>query len=138
MGVELEGSVADVFADQFDQGTGPVGSQHPADVFETKTVGFHGGGRTGFARVVLVRVARRDGINQVDHRLHSEGFQLSDFILELVVIVPRVGESGESDAVMNDALDDQARNAGRRQTKTAAEAAVVAKAGIFYFPLAVT
>src|SRR5262245_27411831 len=36
---------------------------------------------------------------------------------------------------MNDAIDDQARNASRRQTKTAAEAAVIAEPGIFYFPI---
>ena len=38
---------------------------------------------------------------------------------------------------MNDALYDQSRDAGRRQTKAAAESTVVAESGVFYFLLAV-
>ncbi len=128
VGVELENRVADVFADQFDQRACAVGRQHAANVFETDSIGLHRRRFARFTGVVFIRVARRDGVDQIDHGLHAHGSQVRDFIFQCVIVVPGIGKARQGDAVVDHALDHQARNAGGRESKSAAESAMVAEA----------
>ena len=111
--VKFDRNVAGVVENDARERASALRREHAADVFEAKAIGFHGRGFARLARIVFVRMARRDRVNDVDHRLHAEVFQLGDFFVEYVVIVPRIGKSRDRDAVVHDPFDDETRNAAR-------------------------
>ncbi len=113
MGVKLQRDGVDVLLDQRDQRARALRREQSGDVLEANAIGLD---RRRLARPrskVLVGVARRDRVNDVDDHFHAELLQRGDFHRRGVVIVPGIGRARQRDAVGDHALDhQQAHRAG--------------------------
>ncbi len=124
--VEFHRNVPGVVENNARKRSGALRREHAADVLITQAIGLQGRRFARLARVIFVRMARRDRVNDVDHRFHAEAFQLGDFFAEHAVIVPGIGKPSHPNAVVHDPFDDEARNAARRQSETAVHPSMIA------------
>ena len=90
MGVKLDGDVTGGFEDHGDQSARALRREQAADVFKADAPGFGGRRFLSFPRIILVGMARRDGIDQVRHRVHAGLFQVVDLFFEGAVVVPTI------------------------------------------------
>ena len=74
MGVKLDGDVTGGFEHHGDQSARALRCEQAADVFKADAPGFGRRRFLGFPRIILVGMARRDGIDQVRHRVHAGAF----------------------------------------------------------------
>src|SRR5262249_15336135 len=129
--MEFDGNFTGAFQHHGDQGSRPLRSQKPADIFEANAPRLDGSRFARLARVVLVRVTRRDRVNQIRHSVHAGFLEIVDFFLESRVVVPWIGRTGQGKTVGNQALDQQLENTVGRLFEGAVHTAVIAEAGFF-------
>jgi len=123
--------VAGILEDNRYESSHPLRREKAAHVFEANPMGPNSHCLPGSFRVILIRVARRDGIDQIHDRFHPHRAELLQLFFEAWKIVPAGGRSRERNTVCHGALDKKFHHRGRQLHESAGSmhAAVEAQAG---------